>query len=201
MEAMYDSRYLHPEYPEPTDPRMPRPFAREIEAMPPGPLLASYMATVDPSTLTGYDRVLSLRATQRMRNHFDAMYLRHVASLADAFHEPGGRPEEDVEALEGEMRAALHMTRRSAEADIQLALSLRDRLPDVLAALDRGDLDIRQARAMHASTMHLDDGLAKAVVDEVMAEAGACEFMICILTIKSFVNHKDFFIGRFAVES
>lgn len=77
-------------------------------------------------------------------------------------------------AMEGavsEVRAALSLTRRAAETDVDLAWSLRERLPEVLDALKQGRVDLRRAWVIVAGTTHLDVTEAQAVAAEALARA------------------------------
>jgi hypothetical protein len=77
-------------------------------------------------------------------------------------------------AMEGavaEVRAALSLTRRAAESDLDLAWSLWERLPEVLDALRQGRIDLRRAWVVVAGTTHLDTPEARAVAAEALAKA------------------------------
>lgn len=169
MEAMYESSLFDPEFPE--GPANPRPLPGQLDSMAPGPVLGAYLASVEPDRLTGYDRVVALRAFQRMESYFTAKRIRATASVADVLHDDDGHDVEDRRAAEAELRCALHLTRRAAESDIDLSLGLRDRLPRALDSLERGDIDLRRARVLHTSTAHLDEDVLQEVVDRVITDA------------------------------
>ena len=59
-----------------------------------------------------------------------------------------------------EIRAALRLTRRAADAELSLALDLRHRLPRVWRLLAAGDIDWRRARVITYGTAHLTIGAA-----------------------------------------
>ncbi len=73
--------------------------------MPPGPALASALAAVDVRRLSGYDRVVVLRAQARMRNHYDAATCDSMVAVCEATGEElagvpllGGEVEEAASA-------------------------------------------------------------------------------------------------------
>jgi len=63
------------------------------------------------------------------------------------------------------------LTRRAAESDLDLAASLRDRLPLVLEALRVGRIDLRRAWVIVQGTSHLDVSEARAVGDRILEVA------------------------------
>jgi hypothetical protein len=77
-----------------------------------------------------------------------------------------------VENTAAEIGAALCLTRRAAEAETHLALELVRRLPQVLAALLAGDIDLRRTQVLVRGTEHLPVAAAQAIVDGLIDEAG-----------------------------
>jgi hypothetical protein len=76
-------------------------------------------------------------------------------------------------ATVAELRAALHLTRRAAEAELDLAIALCVRLPRVLEALEDGIVDVRRVRVLIDGTSHLPQASARAVVDTAIERAGS----------------------------
>ena len=143
-----------------------------LESIPPGPELAHALAGMDDYGLSEFDRVTRLRAHARQVAHYQGLVYRDIAGLESEMR--GGREAQHHEAVETaaiEVGAALHLTRRSAEAETHLALELTRRLPDVHAALLRGDVDLRRAKALLRGTEHLPDHTARRMVDQVLDKA------------------------------
>lgn len=144
-----------------------------LEAMAPGPALGAILESIDVDGVSGHDRVIVLRAQQRMASHFQAQVYAAMASISD--HMGDAEFVDDAElawdASATEIRAALRLTRRSAESALDLALGLRRRLPRVWHALSQGRIDERRARTITHVTSHLDQETARRVVDAVIDDA------------------------------
>ena len=141
-----------------------------LDVMSPGPLLAGFLASIDVSRVSGYDRIVVLQAHQRMSSHYAAQAYRDMASVVDAMAAPEeyGSSEFAAEYAAAEVRAALHLTRRAADVEVAFALDLRDRLPRLAVMLESGDIDVRRARAIERNTVHLGDEAARGVVDRIV---------------------------------
>jgi hypothetical protein len=137
----------------------------------PGPELAAFLSVVDPGELSGYDQVLVLQAHQKMASHYAARTYQNIAELADLMVEIDGEAEFGLDAAAMELRAALRLTRRMAEIEIDFADVLKHRLPAVGEALWSGEIDVRRARVLVNGTGHLSEGQARQVVDEVIGRA------------------------------
>ena len=138
-----------------------------------GVFLAGAVADVDVDGLSGHDRVHLLKAYARQVAHYQAQMLRTVVSIREAVeHETGGDIELAADAASSEVRAALRLTRRSAETLYGIAVDLHHRLPKVLTALQRGTLDMRRAQVICDSVAHLPSEEAVRVVDRVLENAG-----------------------------
>ncbi|MEA2025033.1 MAG: DUF222 domain-containing protein [Actinomycetota bacterium] len=140
-----------------------------LDEMEPGPVLAGFLASIDVTCVSGYDRIVVVRAHQRMASHHAAQVYRSMASVTDAICEPGEEctAESAAEYAAAEIRAALHLTRRAADAELSFALDLRDRLPRLAAMLEAGKIDPRRARTIERGTTHLADEAARGVVDRI----------------------------------
>ena len=147
--------------------------------MEPGPALAAFLSAIEPDQLEGADRVAVLRAHQRMANHHQAHAYVAMTAIRDAYtdmRQAEGREANstfDAEDAAAEIRAALHLTRRSADNELTLALSLAERLPDVLAKLRDGSIDGRRARVFDNQTMDLPADTARDLASRVLPEAGS----------------------------
>ena len=67
--------------------------------------------------------------------------------------------------------AALHLTRRSAERTVDLALSLRQRLPQVWETLQTGQIDLDRAKVIDDETSGVDSATADEVAEKVLEAA------------------------------
>ncbi len=142
-----------------------------LDRMRPGPVLGTYLSTVDIERLSGYDRVVVLRAHQRMVSHYQAKLYDGMASICDVFLEKGDDPVDASMSAAAEIRAALHLTHRSADVELSFALELRRRLPRVFEMLQSGELDYRRARTIERGTCHLSTAAAQSVVDRIAESA------------------------------
>ncbi|MGH8945731.1 MAG: hypothetical protein ACRDVL_06265, partial [Acidimicrobiia bacterium] len=140
----------------------------------PSSYLAAVVAGVTPRRLSGYERIVLLKAVQRLISHFQARGYETMASVHELMID-----DEEAEAAQfafrcasAEIRAALHQTAKAANAELNMALSLTDpAYTPVLNALREGLLDRRRAGLIIHRTSHLDSETAKQVVTEVMTEA------------------------------
>jgi hypothetical protein len=136
-----------------------------------GPELAASLSVLDPAELSGHDQVLALQAHQKMASHYAARSYQNIAELADLMVEFDGEVEFGLDAAAMELRAALRLTRRMAEVEIDFAHVLKHRLPAVGHALWSGEIDVRRARVLVNGTEHLSESQAQQVVDEVIGRA------------------------------
>jgi hypothetical protein len=145
-----------------------------LDKMQPGYVLACFLGHIDVDTLSGYDRIVVLRAHQRMASHYLAHTYRDMTSVADAIgvEEEIDKPGFAAEAAAAEVRAALRLTRRAADVEMAFAIELRQRLPLVWDALSAGDIDVRRARVIANATIHLSMAAAQDVVDHIIPDAG-----------------------------
>jgi len=146
---------------------------QNLDAMEPGPILAAILAATDVDRLSGHDRVVVLRARRRMASHYLAHMYSDMASVADAIEklEGGEDPALVAEGAAAEIRAALRLTRRAADVELDLALTLRQRLPRVWEAFAAGDLDLHRVWTIVNSTGHLDQATARRVVEQLIDRA------------------------------
>lgn len=138
----------------------------------PGPELAAFLSVIDPKDLSGADLVMVLQAHQRLASHFQGKVYADIAALADVMFEYDGDMELAYEAAAFELRAALRLTRRSADIEIGFAQELTSRLPQVAAELLAGRVDVRRARVLIDETVHLSESEAHEVVDQIIDRAG-----------------------------
>jgi hypothetical protein len=143
-----------------------------LDAMAPGPVMAAWLSAIDVDALSGYDRVVVLRAHQRLMTHYAAKTYRDMAAITDAVRdELLDVPGETEMAAEAEIRVALTWTRRLAESELTFALDVQQRLPRLFTLLEAGALDVRRAKVIVDGTVHLSDGTAREVVDRILDDA------------------------------
>ncbi len=141
-------------------------------SMPTSEVLGVLLATVDPDELSGNDRVELLRARARLAAHMQALVLADMVSVADAIRDLDGLDEEIAfEAAAAEIRAALRLTRRAADAQLTFALAVRRRLPSLWTAIAKGQIDVARAKIIERGTSHLDEPVARRVTREVLTYA------------------------------
>jgi len=143
----------------------------KLDEIEPGLILAAMLTSVDGDELSGYDRVVVLRAHQRMASYFQAHVYGEMASISDLMSEIDGDPETAAESASAEIRAALHLTRRAADTELAFAVDLKQRLPRVWEALAAGEIDVRRAKVIVGGTGHLAEETARLVVDRIIGPA------------------------------
>lgn len=141
-----------------------------LDEMEPGPYLGVFLSGIDVTELSGHDRIVVLRAHQRMASHYQAQTYADMASVVDSM-EDDNDPSWVMESAAAEIRAALRLTRRAADGELSFALELRQRLPRVWEALASGTIDVRQAKTIAYGTIHLTEATAREVVDWIIGEA------------------------------
>ena len=142
-----------------------------LDAMEPGPILAAFLSGIDVTRVSGRDRITVLRAHQRLVSHYTASLYTDMAAVVDILDDDETKRSDAAEAAAAEVRAALHLTRRSADTEISIALELQARLPQVHHLLATGVLDMRRARVLLDGTSHLDDDIARRIVDQIADDA------------------------------
>jgi hypothetical protein len=136
----------------------------------PGPVLGALLSAIDMSRISGHDQVIVLDAHDRMASHHAARRYRAIAAVHTTMLELDGfsqRWEDSSDSASAEVRAALHLTRRTSDSEVALALALHRRLPRLAEMLETGSLDVRRARTIDSATIHLTDARAQAVVDVI----------------------------------
>jgi hypothetical protein len=139
--------------------------------MEPGPILGVFLSAIDVAGLSGYDLIVVLAAHQRMVSYYQAQVYSDMASVSDLMEELDSDYELAYQAAAAEIRAALRLTRRTADTELDLALGLRKRLPKVWQALAGGDICLRRARVIFEGTSHLPEGTARQVADQIITRA------------------------------
>jgi hypothetical protein len=142
--------------------------------MPPGPRLAAVLDSIEPSRLGGLDCVEALRAHARQVSHEQARFMAAMVEVGLCGIGPDDqlpRRERPDEFAADEIRAALALTRSAATTQLTVAWDLTDRLPEVLADLDRGQIDVPKARVFSEWTTGLTDVQARQICSQLLPEA------------------------------
>ncbi len=163
-----------PEVP-PFDQDLDRPwFGTGMAGWTPSESIGMYLTEIDANELGPEERVALLQTRQRLSSHVAAQVFRDTASIVDSYAVEYSSDVDDPEVAKAaahEIRAALHMTRRSADHHVVLALRLREVLPQLLRLLESGEIDMQRVRAIDDATIHLDDDTARAVVSAIAGDA------------------------------
>jgi Domain of unknown function (DUF222) len=143
----------------------------DLAEVPPGPELARILAGIELSRLSGYDCVEVLKARYRQVNHERVRLMATMVEVGLC----GIGPDDELprratpdEFSADEIRAALVLTRRAADAQFWLAHDLLTRLPAVHAAMDAGVLDEPRARVLSEWTTELDPEQARALCAQLL---------------------------------
>ncbi len=144
---------------------------RLLDQLPPGPALAALLGAIDCDEITAKNRVVVMRARQRLASHFAAQVYADMAAITDEMHEHEDNPRLAHESAAAEIRVALRLTRRPADDELNLAVDLRRRLPAVFRLLHEGLLDVRRARTIAHATSHLSPAAAQHIVAAIIDDA------------------------------
>ncbi|MDK1011071.1 MAG: hypothetical protein QGM48_08365, partial [Actinomycetota bacterium] len=118
----------------------------DMDDMAPGPILAGHLSLIDVNNLSGHDRVILLRAHQRMASHYQGHVLKDMAAVTNALVDIERNRVEACESAAVEIGAALNLTRRTSDIELGFALDLAERLPEIRDMLTTGVIDTRRAR-------------------------------------------------------
>ncbi|MDX1469745.1 MAG: DUF222 domain-containing protein, partial [Acidimicrobiia bacterium] len=148
----------------------------DLESIAPGPALGAILAAIDRSKLNGHDAVRVMQADARMESYYASLKYQSMAEVA---YSPPSGPDADVvrdrselEFASEEIGSALHLTRRSADAELGFALSIQSDLPRVAAALRTGRLDVRRAKIFDRWLSGVDSETIEAACDRLLDAAG-----------------------------
>ncbi len=147
----------------------------DLADIPPGPQLEQVLSGIDLARLTGFDCVHVLKARYRQLNHDRAQLMAAMVEVGlcgvGPVDDPVRRMAVPDEFSANEIRAALVLTRRAADAQFWLAHDLLTRLPAVHAAMDAGVLDEPRARVLSEWTIELHPQTARALRAELLPQA------------------------------
>lgn len=138
--------------------------------------LAVVVSAIDRSKLNGHDAVRLMQAEQRLTSAFDAA--RYASMVEVAFSPPGGpdskveRSPSEVEYAAMEIATALTLTRRAAEAQLDIALSLHGPLSRVWEAFATGHIGFHKVREFVHKLECLSPEVIDGVLDRTLGSAG-----------------------------
>jgi hypothetical protein len=141
---------------------------RWSERVPSG-LLMDTLTAVTHEPLTPDQSLEAIAGWERLIAFAQAAQLREMARFGRL--RPGCEPGSGDDFAADEIAVELQWTRMAANDRLTLARVLTDRLPATLAALSRGELDLRKADAVADATWTLTAGQAQQVQDRVLARA------------------------------
>ena len=132
----------------------------------PSGLLTDLLAGVDVDGLDADDALETAAAWDHLIAHAQAQQFRALARFA------GLRAGTDLDEFgTDEVAPVLHLSRGAADARLHLATRLSTQLPETLAALQSGKIDLPKARAISEATEVLDGPATAAVQARVLAKA------------------------------
>ncbi|PZS40178.1 MAG: hypothetical protein DLM62_04255 [Pseudonocardiales bacterium] len=147
----------------------------DLTDIPPGPRLAQALSEITLARLSGFDSVKVLQARYRQLSHDRAQLMAAMVEVGLCGVGVAGdelrRMAVPDEFSADEVRAALVLTRRAADAQFWLAHDLVTRLPPVHAAMDAGVLDEPRARVLSDWTTELSPTRARALCAELLPRA------------------------------
>ena len=123
--------------------------------------------------MSGFDVVEVAKARYRQLAYDHAKFVEAVVESGARSDEGFGRVSCPSAFAADEVRAALVLTRRAAEAMYWGGKDLIERLPAVHAAMGRGELDVPRAHVFRDWTVNLTVEQARGVCDLLLPEAGS----------------------------
>jgi len=146
-----------------------------LEDIPVGPFLAAVVSSVDRSRLNGHDAVRLMQTEARLASCHEAQKL---ASMAEVACSPAGdadsaveRSFDEIEYVAVEIAAALTLTRRAAESQLNQAVSLTGRLARVWDSFSQGLIDLAKARVFDQQLGHLPEATVDTILDRTLDAA------------------------------
>lgn len=144
----------------------------DLDQWEPGLALAAVLSSVSVDSLDEEDRILYLKASERLNAAGQARTFRAMTSITDAYEDLGLDTAEAHRGAALEIRSALRLTPRAAENELDLAHSVRTRVPALIEAMEAGRLDRNRARVLSRHTEHLSAAGARTICAEVLPSAG-----------------------------
>jgi len=132
----------------------------------PSGLLTDLLSSRDVGRLDADDALETAAAWERLVAHAQAQQFRVLARFASLREGP-----DSDEFAADEVAPVLHLSRGTAGARLDLATRLSTQLPDTLAELQSGTIDLPKARAISEATEVLDEAATAAVQARVLPKA------------------------------
>lgn len=132
----------------------------------PSSLLTDLLSSLDVGRLDADDALETAAAWERLVAHAQAQQFRALARFASLQVGP-----DSDEFTADEVAPVLHLSRGTAGARLDLATRLCTQLPDTLAELQSGTIDLPKARAISEATEVLDEPATAAVQSRVLPKA------------------------------
>lgn len=155
-------------------------LAARLAALPVGPELLTALVAVELSGLDAYDTVAVITGWERLARWASAAQLAAMAELPERDEYQACRSPQDSEALHShdpvdpagdELSLALQLSPGRAKATLVQAQELTSVLPDTLAALSEGKIDVRRAGKIADHTRILDVEARRRVEAVVLPKA------------------------------
>jgi hypothetical protein len=149
------------------------PLPESLANMAPGARLGDMLACIDRDRLCGEDRVVVMQAWSRQVAHAQAELYASMSAVAEAVYDlyPDEDPFAANDVASSEIRAALTLTRRSADYHLGFAQQLVADYPDLWTALHRGSVDLPKTRVIVDQTSHLEGAVATAATRTALERA------------------------------
>jgi hypothetical protein len=155
------------------------PLSERLDETAAGLELALLLASVDRSRMSCGELLRLAAARQRQVAHQEAQMLADLHAITRTAPEDDDQPplgdvdprDETFTWAETESAMALRWTKGRAVAQMRLADTVIDRLPQLFTALDGGRIDIPKALVITRLLECVDDSLAMALVDKVIDKA------------------------------
>lgn len=147
----------------------------DLESMRPGPALAGRLAELDSADLSDLDLVEMVGAFRRLMSWAEAGQVAAIAELSrrPMFVAHKGRDERDESRSAGyQVAAELSLAPRTGISLVSTAQLLAEELPDTLAAMRDGRVDLRRARLIADVADRCQVGVARQVEQRVLPKAG-----------------------------
>ncbi|MGQ0467038.1 MAG: DUF222 domain-containing protein [Sporichthyaceae bacterium] len=137
-----------------------------LASLTPGRELGAVLGALDPGDLCGHDAVAFVQAQYRQVAHEQGRLLLAVSHVARCGSDGGRHGERGGpdEWSSKEVKAALGLTRRTADGLVADAIGATVDAPEIGAAMLAGELDLARARLLHTLTVNLSESTRASVL-------------------------------------
>jgi Domain of unknown function (DUF222) len=147
----------------------------DLEAMPPGPALASRLAAVSPGDVGDAELVEVIAAAERLARWSGALQIRAMAEMSrrPVFLPDRARDEDaELRSAGAQVAAELRLAQVTAEKRVWVARQLIERFPATFEAVVAGEIDVRRAELIAEVADRHGCAVAEAVESRVLPRAG-----------------------------